>query len=606
MPAEPAPLRIGNASAAWGDTTDAMRQLVEGGRVDILTGDYLAEVTMAILARARQKDPGQGYVPDWLAAVAPVLGAVKSQGIRLITNAGGMNPSALAEAFRAEAARQGLSFRIAVITGDDLSGELETIRASGVRAMDGAAVPARLASANAYLGAHPIAAALAAGAEVVITGRVVDSALTLGPLIRHFGWAADDWDRLAQGSLAGHVIECGAQATGGLFTDWEAVAPGWPDMGFPVVEVAADGSFTVEKPPGTGGLIAPGPVAEQILYEIGNPRAYRLPDVTCDFSAVTVQAQGGRVRVTGAQGRAPGPDYKVCATTPDGFRLLTTLMIAGGQAAARGRAAAQALLERSRRRMLAAGFADYRETSVEVIGAEDSYGAAARPGLHTGAREVVVKIGARHDDARALDFLARDFAHPGVAMAQGVTGALFGRPRPVPVLRVVSFLWPKDRVEVALDGAPLALPPALPAGPDPAPHPWPEAPPPGPTRRVPLRAIAWGRSGDKGVDANIGLIARDPAFWPVLCHQVTADLVAGVFAHHAPHAVQRWPLPGLGAVNLLLTGVLGGGGTASLRYDPQAKTFAQILLDTEIDIPAAWCEPGGPLAGHAAPPVQQP
>lgn len=582
-------LRIGNASAAWGDTTDAVRQLVEGGRVDILTGDYLAEVTMALLARARAKDPQAGFVPDWLAAVAPVLPQIHARGIRLVTNAGGMNPAALAAAFAAEAARQGLEFRVAVVTGDDVLADLTA--APGLVAMDGSPVPARLASANAYLGARPIAAALDRGAQVVITGRVVDSALTLGPLIHHFGWAADDWDRLAQGSLAGHVIECGAQATGGLFTDWQAVAPGWADMGFPVVEVAEDGAFTLDKPPGTGGLLAPGPVAEQILYEIGDPRAYRLPDVTCDFSEVRIAQVGARVRITGARGRPPGPDYKVCATVPEGFRLLTTLMVAGGDAAARGRAAGQALLERARRRMLAAGFGDWRETSVEVIGAGDTLG---EPGP---AREVVVKIGARHDEARALEFLARDFAHPGVAMAQGITGALFGRPRPQPVLRVVSILWPKARVPVRLDGAVLDLPMPGTTAPDPAPHPWPDPPPPGPRSRVPLRALAWGRSGDKGDDANIGLIARDDIFWPVLCDQATEALAARVFAHYAPRRVQRWPLPGLKAVNILMTGVLGGGGTASLRYDPQGKSFAQVLLDAEIEVPADWLAPGGPLAG---------
>jgi hypothetical protein len=454
--------------------------------------------------------------------------------------------------------------------------------------LGGAALPERVASANAYLGARPIAAALEAGAEVVITGRCVDSALVLGPLIHRFGWGAQDWDRLAQGALAGHVIECGAQATGGLFTDWQDV-PGWDDMGFPVVEVGADGSFTVEKPEATGGLIHPGAVAEQILYEIGDPADYRLPDVACDFTAVRVVAEGARVRVTGARGRPPGPHYKVCATAPDGFRLLTTLMIAGGDAGARGRAAAEALVARSRRLMAAAGFADYREVSVEVIGAGDVTGAPVA------AREAVVKIGVRHDDPKALEILARDFAHPGVAMAQGVTGALFGRPQPQPVLRVVSALWPKERVAVAVDGA--AHPGAL-ATPEPPPHPpapWPDPPPPGPRATVPLRRLAWGRSGDKGDDANIGLVARDPALWPALAEQATEALVARVFAHLSPRTVHRWALPGLPGLNMLLRGVLGGGGTASLRYDPQGKTLAQILLDAPVAVPAEWVAPGGLL-----------
>jgi hypothetical protein len=600
-------IRIGGASAAWGDTVHAARQLVEGGQVDILTGDYLAEVTMALLARARMKDPGAGYVPDWLDAVGPVLAQIKAQGIRLVTNAGGMNPEGLAAAFRAQAAAQGLAFRVSVVTGDDLMPDLDRIRAAAPRDMaTGDVVGGRLASCNAYLGAGGIAAALDAGAEVVITGRVVDSALVLGPLIHAFGWGKRDWDRLAQGALAGHVIECGAHATGGLFTDWRGVAPGWDDMGFPVVEVARDGGFVVEKPPGTGGLVGRGTVAEQIVYEIGDPRAYRLPDVCCDFSQVRIEQIGpDRVRVTGARGRPPGPDYKVCATVPDGFRLLTTFMIAGFEAADKGRAAAQALVARTRRLMAAAGFADYRAVSIEVIGAEDSWGAQAR----AAAREVVVKIGVRHDEARALQVLAREFAHPGVAMAQGITGALFGRPRPAPVLRVVSFRWPKDRVTVRVDGVDVPLGPTEEDAQGPtwsqagtrARAVWPDPPPPGPRVTVPLRAIAWGRSGDKGDDANIGLIARAPAFWPVLCAEMTESRVAQFFAHYINGGVERFDLPGFHALNFLLRSALDGGGSAGLRYDPQAKTFAQMLLDAQIEVPADWVDPGGPLACWQSP-----
>ncbi len=594
MPDSRPALRIGNASAAWGDTIHAARQLVEKGDIHVLTGDYLAEVTMAILARQRAKDPSAGFVPDFLAAIGPILPLIAERGIRVVSNAGGMNPLALAQKLEAEIARQGLALTVATVTGDDLMPQLAEIRARGTRTLLGEALPERLLSANAYLGARPIAAALTAGADLVITGRVVDSALVLGPLIHHFGWGEEEWDRLAQGALAGHVIECGAQATGGLFTDWQEVAADWPDMGFPIVAVAEDGSFTLEKPPGTGGLIHPAAVAEQILYEIGDPADYRLPDVACDFTNVRVVQEGARVRVTGARGRPPGPNYKVSATVAEGFRLLTTFLVAGGDAAARGRAAAEALIARAQRLISAAGFADFRAISIEVVGAGDIVG-APQPG-----REVVVKLGVWHDRAEALEILAREFAHPGVAMAQGITGALFGRPQPQPRVRVVSFLWPKAETEVAVNGVPhpgaIATAEPAPA----APVPWPEPPPPGPRLAVPLRRLAWARSGDKGDDANIGLIARDPAFWPVLFAEVTEEMVARVFRHLEPRGVRRWPLPGLKALNIVLEGALGGGGTASLRYDPQGKTFAQILLDAEIDVPAAWGEPGGPLSPGAS------
>lgn len=593
-------VRIGGAAAAWGDTLLGARQLVEKGDVDYLVGDYLAEVTMALLARARAKSPGGGFVPDWLASVEPVLPEIHKKRIRLVTDSGGMNPAACRDAFVAAADAAGLAFKVAVVTGDDLTAQADTIAAARPPEMFSAAPPpAAFASVNAYLGATAIAAALDAGADVVITGRVVDSAMTLGPLMHEFGWRHDDYHRLAAGSLAGHVIECGCQATGGLFTDWQEIADGWHDMGFPIVECAADGSFVVTKPPGTGGKVSRGTVAEQIVYEIGDPRAYRLPDVTCDFSEVVLDEIGpDRVRVSGARGRAPGPDYKVCGTHLDGFRLVTTYMIAGFQAGAKGRRTAEALVERTARIMRAKGFAPYREVSIEVIGAEDTYGAGRRA---FEAREVVVKIGLKHDDARALEVFAREFAHPGVAMAQGLTGVMHGRPKPVPVLRVHSFLWPKRDVPVAIDLDGDIRPAAIAdtrAAADPPPHAAPPAPvAAGATTLVPLRALAWGRSGDKGNHANIGIVARRPEFYPWLCHQVTAARIGGFFAHYLEGEVRRYLLPGFDALNFLLEDVLGGGGTASLRYDPQAKTYAQMVLDLTVEIPRAWLDPDGQLAG---------
>lgn len=588
-------VRIGGASAAWGDTIHGARQLVEKGNVDYLVGDYLAEVTMALLARAKANAPDSGHIPDWLASVKPVLPQIKEQGIRRITNSGGMNPMACRDAFMAIATEAGLEFKVAVVTGDDLMPDAADIAVAGpVEMFSGAPLPKHFASLNAYLGAGAIAQALGQGADVVITGRIVDSAMVLGPLMHEFGWTGQDHDLLAAGSLAGHVIECGAQATGGLFTDWEEVADGWHDMGFPIIECAGDGSFVVTKPEGTGGLVSVGTVAEQIVYEIGDPQAYRLPDVTCDFSHVKLEQLGpDRVRVTGAKGRAPGPDYKVCGTYLDGFRVLKTYMVAGFQAGRKGRRTAKALVERTSRLMQEKGFAPYREVSIEVIGAEDTYGAQARA---FEAREVIVKIGLRHDDARALEIFAREFAHPGVAMAQGLTGVLHGRPKPTPVLRVHSFLWPKDRVEVMVhfDGeatrfdVPFGI-----EGEAPTPHIAPAYETElGAKVTVPLRALAFGRSGDKGNHANIGIIARRPEFFPLIAAEVTAAKVREFFAHYIEGDVQRFVLPGFHALNFLLEDALGGGGTASLRYDPQAKTYAQMFLDLPVEVPEAWIEEG--------------
>ncbi|MEO3387916.1 acyclic terpene utilization AtuA family protein [Mesorhizobium sp. CAU 1741] len=592
-------IRIGGAAAAWGDTILGARQLVEKGNVDYLVGDYLAEVTMALLARAKAKTPDGGYIPDWLASVKPLLPEIKRQGIKLVTNSGGMNPLACRDAFLAVAGEAGLKFNVAVVTGDDLTPYAPEIQAAQPAEMfSGAPLPKAFASMNAYLGAGAIAEALGHGAEIVITGRVVDSAMVLGPLMHEFGWTAQDHDRLAAGSLAGHVIECGAQATGGLFTDWEDVADGWSDMGFPIVECSADGSFVVTKPDGTGGIVTRGTVAEQIVYEIGDPQSYHLPDVVCDFSQVTLEEIGkDQVRVGNAKGRAPGPAYKVCGTHVDGFRIVTTYMIAGWQAGRKGRRTAEALVERTQRLMTAKGFAPYGEVSIEVIGAEDTYGANARP---FEAREVIVKIGLKHEDMKALEIFAREFAHPGVSMAQGLTGVLHGRPKPTPVLRVHSFLWPKDKVpvEVHIGDETFAIDVAAGGAPSAATsHPAPEVPLiNGANVSVPLRALAWGRSGDKGNHANIGIIARRPDYLPFIAAQVTEDRMAAFFAHYLKGEVRRYVLPGFHAVNFLLEDVLGGGGTASLRYDPQAKTYAQMVLDLPVEVPAAWLEAGGPLA----------
>ena len=576
---------IGCSSGFWGDSGYAAAQLVTSGRIDYLVSDYLAEITMSLLARAKAKDPDAGFPPDFVTSLAPLLPEIKRQGIRVVSNAGGMNPRACRVALEGAAAQAGIALRIAVVEGDDLSGRLDQIRAGAPREMfSGAALPERIMSCNAYLGARPVAAALDAGADVVLTGRCVDSAVTLGILMHEFGWRDDEHDKLAAGSLAGHVIECGPQCTGGIFTDWQDV-PGWDDMGYPIVECTADGRFTVTKPANTGGLVSVGTVAEQIVYEIGDPTAYLLPDVVCDFSTVQLAQDGpDRVRVSGARGRAPTPSYKVCATHADGWRVIATLMLAGGDAAARARRMGEAIVARTRRLNGAEGRADYREVSIEVIGAEDSYGQSLA------AREVVLKIGLRHDDKAALDLFAREMTHAGVAMAQGTTGLFGGRPTPSPVLRLFSFLLPKDQVPVRydLDGreAPVSvaagqcldvrLPPAVPPAPtfD------------GPTVEVPLARIAWGRSGDKGDDANIGLIARRPEYFPVLRAQVTPQRVAAFFAHYLRGEVLRWELPGFHALNFLLKRALGGGGVASLRYDPQGKTYAQILLDLPVRVPA--------------------
>ena len=588
-------VRIGCSSAFWGDSAMAAPQLIHGARIDYLVSDYLAEVTMSILARAQAKSPDLGYATDFVqVTMRNHIRDIKAKGIKVVTNAGGINPLACRDALLRVAAEAGVELRVAVVLGDNLTGRAEEFRAAGHREMfSGAAFPDETMSVNAYLGARPIARALDEGAEVVITGRCVDSAVTLGPLMHEFGWADDDYDRLAAGTLAGHILECGAQCTGGLFTDWQRVKS-WENIGYPIAEVTADGSFTVAKPEGTDGLICFGSVAEQLVYEMGDPGAYHVPDVACDFTAVEMTEVGeNRVRVAGARGQAPTVNYKVSTTFRDGYRNQALLVIGGIDAAAKARRTGETVLARTRKMFQARNLADYTETRIEIVGAEDMYGASARA---DGGREVVLKIAARHPQREALEILAREFAPAGTSMAPGTMGFGGGRPAPVPLVRMFSFLLDKAAVPVSvvLDDREIPVEVASGGGfvESASAHvtPVPAAPVQGETRSVPLIRLCYGRPGDKGDTANVGLIAREARFLPLLRAQVTPEAVKAHFAHVCKGEVRRFDLPGLNAMNFLLSETLGGGGMASLHSDNLAKAFAQVALSMTVEVPSTWVD----------------
>ncbi|MGH8447217.1 MAG: acyclic terpene utilization AtuA family protein [Solimonas sp.] len=603
MTAKKEVIRIGCGAGFWGDSAEGPRQLVESGEIgseqlptiDYLVLDYLAEITMSLLAKARAKDPALGYATDFPDVIARLAPQIKARGIKVVSNAGGVNPQACREMLQQKLKAQGIELSIGIVSGDDLLGQLESLK--DVREMfNGTSFPAKPWSVNAYLGAFPVAAALDAGADIVITGRCVDSAVALGPLIHEFGWRSDDYDQLAMGSLAGHIVECGAQATGGIVTDWRTVADDWDRMGFPIAVCKADGSFDVSKPAGTGGRVAPETVAEQIVYEIGDPASYLLPDVTCDFRDVKLaQAGPDRVAVSGARGRAPGTQYKVSATYQDGFRSTGTMMLGGPDAAGKARATAAAILKRTRRLFAERGLADYQRTDVEVLGAEANWGANARAG---GTREVILKLAVQHADKNALEIFSREFIPAATAMAQGITGFSGGRPGVTPLVRLFSCLVDKAGLKVAVDVDGKAVPAAvaggaatIPAAPAAAGVTM-AALPGGPTQSVPLLAIAYGRSGDKGNAANIGVLARRAEFVPLLRAQLTADAVKAYFAHFAEGPVERFEIAGLHGFNFLLHEALGGGGMASLRYDPQGKMLAQVLMDFPVDVPEAFFAQG--------------
>ena len=599
-------VRIGGASGFWGDSSVGAPQLVASGRIDYLVFDYLAELTMSILAGARLKKPELGYATDFVSvAMRSVLKDVVRQGIRVVSNAGGVNPQGCADALAALAAEQGIALKIAVVSGDDVSPLLPQLRQEQppVRELQsGAALPERVLTANAYLGAQPIRAALDAGAQIVITGRCVDSAVTLGVLMHEFEWQPGDLDLLAAGSLAGHIIECGCQATGGLHTDWDTV-PDWPNIGYPIIECSADGSFIVTKPAGTGGKVTPAVVGEQMLYEIGDPAAYLLPDVVADFTQVRIEQAGEhRVRVHGARGHAPTASYKVSATYVDGFKTAAQLTIVGFDAVAKAKRTGEAILARTGALFSQYGFGPYSGTQLEVLGAESCYGPHAQA-LQT--REAVLRLAVTHPRKEALELFAREVAPAGTSWAPGTTGAGGGRASVSPSIRQYAFLLDKSLVEtsVAIDGrridiprtptsfaAETAKPISSPAGAtrtEATPHSSSSASSDADSIEVPLLRLAWARSGDKGDTSNIGVIARHPALLPLLREQLTEARVTEWLAHLVKGRVTRHEVPGIDAFNFVCEQALGGGGMASLRNDPLGKGMGQILLAMPLRVSPA-------------------
>jgi hypothetical protein len=600
-------LRIANAGGYWGDDPYALRRQVTGPVTpDVISIDFLAEITMSILQKQRQRDPAQGFARDFVAQVEPLLEEILRRRIRIVTNAGGVNPRACAEALGAAARARGLKLRVAVVEGDDIAARVPELLAAGVdlRNMEtGEALEphaARVLAANAYFGARPVVEALRGEPDVVICGRVTDTGITLAPLIHAFGWAPDDWDRLAAGIVAGHVIECGAQSTGGNFTDWRKVAFG-ADVGYPLLECSPDGSFVVTKQPGSGGLVTRQTVREQLLYEMGDPRGYVTPDVIADFSTVTLDDDGpDRVRVAGVKGRRPTDLLKVSLAYADGYKCGGALIVSGPDARAKSEVFAGVLWRRCAAELANAGLPPLEHTLTEHVG-DDATHRGLTPSH--GVSEVLLRVSARSADRRGLEVFRKLLpamilsGPPGVAVTGGapaisdVVGywpALIPQECALPTVTVLEERGSGAMATVSAAG-PLAWPVTRgdPTSPGPPDDPWPAPASEGPRRRVPLLRVAHARSGDKGDTTNIGLIARSPACYAWLREHVGAERVKSWFAGIAFGPVQRYEVPNLWALNFLLEESLGGGGTRSLFLDAQGKTLSQALLRCPIEIPAA-------------------
>jgi hypothetical protein len=559
-------LRVGNASGFYGDRFTAFREMLEGGDLDVLTGDYLAELTMLILGRQRLQHPDRGYAGTFLRQMEECLGIALERGVTVVTNAGGLNPAGLAVALRDLAARLGLRARVASVEGDDVSARAAEL---------GLGSPL---TANAYLGAWGIAECVRSGADIVVPGRVTDASLVIGPAAAHFGWERNDWNALAGATVAGHILECGAQATGGnysFFIEHDVQHPG-----FPIAEVHADGSSVITKHAGTGGAVTVETVTAQLLYEIDGPR-YLGPDVVTRFDSISLARDGAdRVRVSGVRGEPPPPTLKVCCNTLRGYRNAVVFVLCGGDIEAK----AALVREQMEAALAGAPPEQLRWTLARTDHADSDDEEAASAFLHCMVRDADPAVAGRAFSARAVEIGLGSYpgfhitAPPGEASPVGVYHPGF-----IPAAAVDHVAVLDDGSRIPIAPAPEtstrdserdvgALPPPPPAA-------------PGRMRRVPLGRIAGARSGDKGGDANIGVWARTDASWPWLAHTLSVDELRRLLPETAAFPVRRHVFNNLRALNFVIEGLLGEGVASSTRFDPQAKALGEWLRSRTIDIP---------------------
>ena len=604
-----APLRVANCSGFYGDRLAAAREMVDGGPVDVLTGDWLAELTMLILAKNMLRDPAAGYARTFVTQLEQVMADCLSRGIRVVSNAGGLSPRGCADAVAGVAAELGLKPVISYVTGDNLVARMDELRAAGVdfahldtgeRLGDRAVL-----TANAYLGGWGIADALARGADIVITGRVTDAALTVGPAAWHHGWRRDDWDALAGAVVAGHVIECGAQATGGNFSFFTEV-PGLGRPGFPIAEVAADGSSVITKHPGHGGMVSVDTVTAQLLYEVGGP-AYLNPDVTARLDSVLLSAEGpDRVRIFGVRGDSPPATAKVALNYLGGWRAVVTLYLTGLDIEAKA-----ALAERALWTGIPGGRDAFDAVDVALLRTDKPDPATNSEAM----AQLRITVKDRDEGKVGRAFTARitelalasypGFFGSGLTSGPQAFGVYWPTVVPASLVRqevvvggqdaIVEPVLPPDPPVVAQVAAvapaarqPTASVPAAPGPTTPGSAPTsaaagPSAP--GRTIRVPLGRVVGARSGDKGGNANLGVWGRTDQAYAWLAGFLSVERLKQLLPEAAPLPVRRYEFPNLRAVNFVITGLLGEGAAASSRLDPQAKSLGEWLRARVVDIP---------------------
>jgi len=559
------PVRIGNCSGFYGDRIGAMREMLTGGDLDYLTGDYLAELTMLILGRDRMKSPDRGYAKTFLTQLEDCLGLARDAGVRIVVNAGGLNPAGLAAAVRALADRLGIPAAVAHVEGDDL-----IARAAELGFPD-------VLTANAYLGGWGVVECLRSGADVVVTGRVTDASVVVGPAAAHFGWARDDYDRIAGAVVAGHVIECGTQATGGNYSFFTEVFTGGAEhAGFPLAEVYGDGSSVITKHPGTGGRVSVGTVTAQLLYEIAGAR-YPNPDATARFDTVSLTQDGpDRVRISGVRGEPPPPTLKVSLNSIGGYRNSATFVLTGLDVEAKA-----ALVRRQLEAALRVRPAELDWTLARTDRPDADTEQTASALLTCTVRDPDAEAVGRRFSSAAVELALASYpgfhttAPPSDAAVYGLFTAGY-----VPASEVDHVAVHADGTRVAI-AAPAETLELREADPPPLPEPLAE----GPTRRLPLGTVAGARSGDKGGDANIGVWVSTDAAWRWLAHTLTVDMIRELLPETKESPITRHLLPRIRSMNFVVEGILGRGVAYQARFDPQAKGLGEWLRSRHVEIP---------------------
>lgn len=583
-------IRIGNAGGYWGDDLSALKRQLTGGKLDYITLDFLAEITMSILQGQRKKNPELGYATDFLAQMEECLPIIVEKKVKVITNAGGVNPQALGQKIIEIAKKKNLAIKVGVITGDDIMTTLDSLIGSGEKLANMetgealSSVRSRVTSANVYLGAEPVVKALQAGCNIIVSGRVTDTGITVAPMIHEFGWEWTDWDKIAAGVVAGHIIECGCQSSGGNLTDWKEIKD-WHNMGYPIIEMSDNGEFVVTKHDRTGGLVSLKSVKEQLVYEMGDPENYITPDGIARFSTIKLKADGkNRVKVFGIKGKPATPFLKVSVSYEDGFKSSGTLLISGPETYKKGKIVADIFWKKVGH--------SFEETRTELIGSGSIWPSQLNSGE---TNEVFLRLSARDQDAKKFDAFGKALATIILSGPSGMAVTGGGRPKASSVIAYWPALMKREKVTAQVttlgtDGKTEQF--TIPSRSFAAHESDAKAARAakakvkyGKTAPVLLQELCYARSGDKGDTCNVGVLARSEAIYVWLCGYLTAAKVKSFFKGICKGKVIRYELDNLHGLNFLLEETLGGGGTKSLMVDPQGKTLAQALLQMTVDAP---------------------